>query len=99
MGPILMVSTNGIDLSASPAASILFTEIEQEGVLSLCLQGVTIVFAPLGTNLGSAIREDSFTLMANRVNTDTGRTSPGDVDDFDAVRQLSLPMPHCSLWV
>ena len=28
--------------------------------------------------------------MANRVNTDTGRTSPGDVDDFDAVRPAQL---------
>ena len=38
MGPILMVSTNGMDLSESLAVSILFTEIVQEGVLALCLQ-------------------------------------------------------------
>ena len=36
--PMVMVSTNGMDRSASPAASILFTEIVQEGASSLCLQ-------------------------------------------------------------
>ena len=54
------------------------------------VEGVTIVFAPLGANLESAIREDSFTLMANKVNTATGRTSPGDVNDFDDVRRAQL---------
>ena len=45
------------------------------------MEGVTIVFAPLGTDLESAIREDSSTLMSDRINITTGRTGPNDVDD------------------
>ena len=36
--PMFTVSTNGMDLWASPAASTLFTDIVQEGASSLCLQ-------------------------------------------------------------
>ena len=32
------VSTNGMDLSVSPAVSIMFMDIVQVGALSLCLQ-------------------------------------------------------------
>ena len=36
--PMVTVSTNGMDLSATPVALILFTEIVQDGASSLCLQ-------------------------------------------------------------
>ena len=35
------------------------------------MEGATVVFAPLGADLGFATREDSFTLMYNRMNVAT----------------------------
>ena len=54
--PMVTVSTNGMDLSASPVASILFTEIVQDGASSLCLQaakwrGYPLCLHPLVQNL------------------------------------------------
>ena len=56
--PIDTVSTNGMDLTASPVASILLTEIVQDGASSLCLQaakwrGYPLCLHPLVQNLGS----------------------------------------------
>ena len=49
------------------------------------MEGETIVFAPLGADLGFDIGEDNSTLMSNRMNVTTGRTGPSDVDDLDDV--------------
>ena len=54
--PMVTVSTNGMDLSASPVASILFTEIVQDGASSLCLQaakwrGYPLCLHPFAQNL------------------------------------------------
>ena len=59
MDPIFTVSTNGMDLLGSPAASILFNgDCTGEGLVVMftgcIMEGVTVVFAPLGANLGSA---------------------------------------------
>ena len=49
------------------------------------MEGVTVVFAPLGADLGFAAGEDGFTLMYNRMNIATRRTGLSDVDGFDDV--------------
>ena len=54
------------------------------------MEGVSVVFAPLGAELGSAIGEGGFTLVCNRMTIAAGRTGPGDVDDLDDVRQAQF---------
>ena len=49
------------------------------------MKGVSIVFAPLGAELGSTVGEDGFTLVDNRVTVAAGRAIPSDVDDLDNV--------------
>ena len=49
------------------------------------MKGVFVVFAPLGAELGSTVREGGFALVNNRVTIAAGRAIPGDVKDLDDV--------------
>ena len=54
------------------------------------MKGVTLVFAPLGAELGFAAGEDGFTLVYDRMNIAARRTGLDDVADFDDVRRAQL---------
>ena len=49
------------------------------------MKGVSIVFAPLGPELGSAVGEGGFALVDNRMTVAAGRAIPSEVDDLDDV--------------
>ena len=49
------------------------------------MKGVSVVFAPLGAELGSAVREGGFALVDNRMTVAAGRAIPSDVNDLDDV--------------
>ena len=51
------------------------------------MKGVSIVFAPLGAELGSTVGEGGFALVDNRMTVAAGRAILGDVDDLDDVCQ------------
>ena len=49
------------------------------------IKGVSVVFAPLGAELGSTIGEGGFALVDNRMTVAAGRAIPSEVDDLDDV--------------
>ena len=51
------------------------------------MKGVSVMFAPLGAELGSTVGEGGFALVDNRVTVAAGRAIPGNVDDRDDVCQ------------
>ena len=49
------------------------------------VEGVSVVFAPLGAEPGFIVSEGGFALISNGVAIATGRTAPGDVHDLDNI--------------
>ena len=54
------------------------------------MKGATVMLAPLSVDLGSAIRENSSTLVTNRMDAPTGRTGSGGIDDSGDLRRAQL---------
>ena len=49
------------------------------------MEGVSVMFAPLGAEPGFTVIEGGFALVSNRVTVATGRAASGDVHDLDDV--------------
>ena len=49
------------------------------------MEGVSVVFAPLGAEPGFIVSKGGFALISNGVAIATGRTASGDVHDLDNI--------------
>ena len=69
-------------------------------MFSCCkMEGVSVVLAPLGAELGSAVGEGGFALVCNRMTVAAGRASPSKVMILMMSAKLSLRTTHSSLRV
>ena len=49
------------------------------------MEGISVVFTPLGAEPGITVIEGGSALVSNGVTVATGRAAPGDVHDLDDV--------------